>query len=80
MACLLTWGSGTPYGTRPDGKKLRSKKISSAKTEVLPELSAGSDESEDLPDPTAGTYWRRRRPSTGAIPETRSERVFPPGT
>ena len=35
-----------------------SKKISSDKSEDPPELSAGSSESEDLPDPTGGSYRR----------------------
>jgi hypothetical protein len=35
---------------RPDGKK-----ISPRESEDLRELSAGSDDSEELPDPTGGT-------------------------
>src|SRR4051794_25224177 len=36
------------------------KKISPRESEDLQELSAGSDDSEELPDPTAGNYRRPR--------------------
>jgi hypothetical protein len=43
--------------TGSDGRK----KISPRESEDLQELSAGSDDSEELPDPTGGTYSRARK-------------------
>ena len=55
--------SAFPVITRNEDSQEGLKKISSAKSEDLPELSAGSDESEDLPDPTRARYSR----PTGAV-------------
>src|SRR5580698_4869429 len=40
-------------------EKREQKKFSPDKSEDSPELNAGSSESEDLPDPTQGSYRRR---------------------
>jgi len=46
---------------RPSDGMRSAKKISSCESEDLQELSAGSDDSEELPDPTAGTYSRSEK-------------------
>jgi hypothetical protein len=50
------------------------KKISPRESEDLQELSAGSDDSEELPDPTAGTYDAPAAPSSSTHRESRNER------
>jgi hypothetical protein len=57
--------------------KKSAQKISPGESEDLPELSAGSDEPEDLPDPTPARYPSRPRVVNGGpARKTRSERIF----
>jgi ATP-dependent DNA helicase DinG len=51
----------------------RTKKISSGKSEDPPELSAGSSESEDLPDPTGGKLSRPEGCGQSLFREKRSQ-------
>jgi len=53
-------------GRRTIERPSDGKKISSRESEDLQELSAGSDDSEELPDPTAATYRRPAKPVKSA--------------
>src|SRR5207302_2379393 len=54
---------GKPYAPGADRYLTHGKKISSRESEDLQELSAGSDDSEELPDPTRGTHGELETPS-----------------
>src|SRR5207249_3734974 len=53
--CLPVWKRQPEYPA-PAAILQRHKKISPGESEDLPELIAGSDDSEELPDPTGRTY------------------------
>src|SRR5262249_48589623 len=63
------------YGGNRARKGNRAKKISSGKSEDPPELSAGSSESEDLPDPTGGKLSRGSGRGQSPIREKSSQRA-----
>src|SRR5579884_609848 len=67
---LLSRSRGYP---RAEPGAIAHKKISPGESEDLPELNAGSDDSEELPDPTNGTLTApraRRQGRTGPISAT----------
>ena len=74
-ACKITDANGCSHPTQGDRVprayccrtgRWRHKKISPGKSEDPPELSAGSSEPEDLPDPTCGKLSGERRPRSRA--------------